>query len=190
MRRTILVFGLLSGAFTMAMMLLTLPLHERIGFGTGAEILGYTSIVLSSLFVFFGVRSYREQQADSALTFSRALTVGLAIALISSACYVATWEFIYFRLTPHFMDDYTAHMLDKAKASGASPSQIEETARQMAEFKVMYDKPLMNAAITFLEPFPIGLLVALISAAVLRRPAGSPVAGGSRAAPAGPAGAR
>ena len=170
MRKTILVFGLLSGAVTAAMMLLTLPFHERIGFGSGAEVLGYTTIVLSSLFVFFGVRSFREHHAGGgALSFGRAFTVGLAISLISCACYVATWEVIYFKITPDFADKYAAHAIDRVRASGASQAKIDETAREMAEFKVMYDKPLMNAAITFLEPFPISLLVAVISAAVLRR---------------------
>jgi len=182
MRKTILVFGFLSGAVASAMMLLTLPFHDRIGFGNGAEILGYTTIVLSFLFVFFGVRSYRERQAGGALSFGRAFAVGLAITLISSACYVATWEFIYFKLTPDFADKYAAHVVENAKASGASQAEIDKKAREMADFKVMYDRPLANAAITFLEPFPIGLLVALISAAVLRR---RPAGDGSQAVPAG-----
>ncbi|HEX4566253.1 MAG TPA: DUF4199 domain-containing protein, partial [Vicinamibacterales bacterium] len=104
MRKTILVFGLLSGGVASAMMLLTLPFMDRLGHGDGALVLGYTTIVLSFLFVFFGVRSYREQQAGGALTFSHAFGVGLAITLISCACYVATWEFIYFKITPDFMD--------------------------------------------------------------------------------------
>ena len=179
MRKTILVFGLLSGAVASSMMLLTLPFLDKLEHGGGAYVLGYTTIVASLLFVYFGVRSYREQQPGGALTFGRALTVGLAITLISCACYVATWEVIYFKVTPDFADKYAAHIIEKAKASGASQAEIDKTTREMADFKVMYDKPLMNAALTFLEPFPIGLLVALISAAVLRR---QPSAAGAAAA--------
>ena len=98
-----------------------------------------------------------------------ALTVGLLITLVSCACYVVTWEIIYFKLWPGFADKYTAYAIDKAKASGATQQTIDETARQMAEFKKMYDRPLVNAALTFVEPFPIGLAVALISAAVLKK---------------------
>ena len=119
--------------------------------------------------LFFGVRSYREQQADGRLTFGRGFAVGILIVLISCAFYVGTWEIIYFKLAPNFMSDWTAHAVEQARASGASQAKIDETVRQMAEFKRIYDNPLTNAAVTFLEPFPIGLLVALISAGVLRR---------------------
>src|SRR4051812_27244142 len=98
MKRTVWVFGAISGAASSAMMLLTLPLVDRIGFDKGA-VLGYTAIVASFLLVFFGIRSYRDQ-AGGAVTFGRAFAVGILITLISCACYVITWEIIYFKLRP------------------------------------------------------------------------------------------
>jgi uncharacterized protein DUF4199 len=168
MKKTIVTFGLLSGAVSSVMMLLTLPFLDRIGFDRG-EIIGYTSMVLAFLFVFFGVRSYRDNVGGGTLTFGRGLTVGLLITLVSCACYVITWEIIYFKLAPDFVDKYSAYVIDHARAAGASPQALEEKARQMEEFKQMYNRPLVNAAITFLEPLPIGLLLTLISAGVLRR---------------------
>lgn len=169
MKKPILTFGLLSGAVSSVMMLLTIPFIERIGFDRG-EILGYTTIVLSFLLVFFGIRSYRET-SGGAMTFGRGFTVGLLITLISCACYVVTWEVIYFKLSPGFAEKYSAYMIEHLKASGASAQAIEARTRQMQDFKRMYDNPLTNAAITFTEPFPIGLAVTLISAAVLRKKA-------------------
>jgi len=176
MRKTVITFGLLSGAVSSLMMLATVPFLDRIGFDHG-EILGYTTIVLSCLFVFFGVRSYRENSAGGTLTFGRALGVGLLITLVSCACYVVTWEIIYFKLAPGFADKYAAYTVERVRSSGASAQQIEATARQMQQFKQQYDQPLFNAAITFMEPFPIGFLVALVSAAVLRRNRAQPGAG-------------
>ena len=94
--------------------------------------------------------------------------------MISCVCYVVTWEIIYFKLAPGFADQYSAYAIDKVRKSGASQEKIDETARQMQMFKKMYDRPLVNAAITFVEPFPIGLLVTLISAAVLRSKGNAP----------------
>jgi hypothetical protein len=168
MKRTVVTFGLISGAVASAMMLLTLPFLDRIGFEHG-EVIGYTSIVLCFLLVFFGIRSYRENVAGGTIGFGRAFTVGILITLISSVCYVATWEVIYFKLAPGFADKFSAYAIEKARASGASPEKIEETARQMAAYKRLWDAPLTNAAMTFVEPFPIGFIVTLISAAVLRR---------------------
>lgn len=167
MKKTVLTFGLISGAVSSAMMLLTLPFIDRIGFDKG-EILGYTTIVLSFLLVFFGVRSYREQ-SGGAMSFGRGFTVGLLITLISCTCYVLTWEVIYFKLMPDFVEKYSAYTVEHLKASGASQKSIDASVKQMQDFKLMYANPLVNAAITFTEPFPIGLVVTLISAAVLRK---------------------
>jgi len=170
MKKTVLVFGLLSGAVSSTFMLLTIPFMDRIGFER-SEVLGYTSIVASFLLVYFGVRSYRDRVAGGSISFGRALAVGALIALLSSVCYVATWQVIYYKVDPGFVDKYTAYTLDQARAAGASTEEIAQKARQMEEFKVLLQNPVLNAGITFVEPLPIGLLVALVSAAILRRPA-------------------
>ena len=168
MKKTVLTFGLISGAVSSAMLLLSLPLIERIGFEKGM-VLGYTTIVASFLLVFFGIRSYREQAPGGTITFNRGFQVGILITLISCACYVATWELVYFKLKPGFMDQYGAYAIEQVRKSGATPEQIAATERQMAEFKVQYQKVWVNAAYTFMEPFPVGLVVTVISAAALRR---------------------
>jgi len=171
MKRTVLTFGAISGAVSSVLMLATVPFMHQIGFDKGL-IVGYTAIVASFLPVFFGIRAYREH-AGGTLTFSRGFAVGILITLISCACYVATWQVVYFKLKPNFWDEYTVYAVEQARAKGATPEAIERTRREMTEFKVSYDKPLVNAAYTFLEPFPVGLLVTLISAGVLRRRAPS-----------------
>ena len=82
---------------------------------------------------------------------------------------MVTWEIIYFKLMPEFLAKYSAYTIEHVRASGASQQTIDVTVKQMEGFKRMYDNPVMNAAITFAEPFPIGLVVTLISAAVLRK---------------------
>jgi hypothetical protein len=173
MKKTVLTFGLISGAVSATTMLATLPFVEKIGWDKG-EILGYTMIVLSALMVFFGVRSYRENAAGGRLTFGRGFAVGILITLISSACYVGTWEIINYKLMPDFTEKYVAHMVEHAKASGASQQKVDEKVRQAQEFKKMYDNPAINVAMTFAEVFPMGLVVTLISAGILRKKALEP----------------
>jgi hypothetical protein len=150
------------------MLLLSLPLIDRIGFEKGM-VLGYTTIVASFLLVFFGIRSYRDQMPGGTLTFGRAFQVGILITLVSCACYVATWEVVYFKLKPGFTDQYAAYAVEQVRKSGASPEKIAATEQRIREFKVQYDKVWVNAAYTFMEPFPVGLLVTIISAFALRR---------------------
>jgi Protein of unknown function (DUF4199) len=168
MKKTIITFGLISGAISAVMMVATVPFADRIGFDKGL-VIGYTSIVLSFLLVFFGIRSYRDNVGNGQITFAKAFAVGIGITLISCVCYVVTWEIIYYNFMPDFMDKYGAHMIEKAKASGANAEAVQA---QVKKYKEMYDNPLLNAAMTFIEPFPIGLVITLISAALLRRKAG------------------
>src|SRR5689334_3047896 len=129
MKKTVFVFGVASGLVSSTLMLLTVPFMHQIGYDRGL-VVGYTAIVAAFLVVFFGVRSYREQQAGGGLTFGRAFSVGILIVLISCAFYVATWELVYFKLSPDFMDNWTAHAVEQARASGASQAKIDETVRQ------------------------------------------------------------
>ena len=173
MKKTVLTFGLISGAVLAATMLATIPFVDKIGWEKG-EILGYTEIVLSALMVFFGIRSYRENVEGGHLTFGRGFAVGILIALISSACYVGTWEIVYYKFMPDFTEKYAAHMVERAKASGASQQKIDEKVRQAQQFKQMYDNPAVNVAMTFMEVLPIGLVVTAVSAGILRKKVGAP----------------
>ena len=168
MKKIVLTFGLISGAITAVMMFATLPFVGKVSFDK-LEVIGYTTIVVSFLMVFFGIRSYRENVNGGTITFGKAMKVGLLITLLSCACYVIAWEIIYFKITPDFADKYGTYMIEKSRAAGASAEAIAAQQEQMKSLKAMLDNPLLNVAITLLEPLPIGLLVTLISAAILRR---------------------
>ncbi|HUQ20836.1 MAG TPA: DUF4199 domain-containing protein [Gemmatimonadaceae bacterium] len=159
----------MSGALISVMMVLTIPFHDQIGFETTGLVVGYTTMVLAFVLIYFGVRSYRDTIGGGTVRFGRALAIGVLIAAVSSLCYVATWEVMYYKFMPDFMDKYSAHEVTKARASGASEEQIATRKAEMDKFAVMYQNPLYNAAFTIMEPLPVGLIIALISAGVLSR---------------------
>jgi hypothetical protein len=168
MKKVVLTFGLISGAISSLLMLVTIPFAHKIGFDK-ALIVGYTTIVASFLLVFFGIRSYRNNAGNGHITFAKAFAVGISITLITCIFYVVTWEIMYFKFMPDFMTNYGAHEIEKARAAGASPAAIQAKLQEIQKSKEMYDNPFFNAAETFLEPFPVGLLITLLSAAVLRK---------------------
>ena len=170
MQRIVLRFGLASGGILVAMTAVMMPLCMRgvIDF-SHSEIIGYSAMVLSFLLVFAGIKSYRDTVAAGAISFGRAFGIGLLITLITCAMYVIAWEIVYFNFFPDFLDQYTAHVLAKMHASGASEAAIRETTAKMADMAKLYPNPLYNSAITFMEVFPVGLIVTLVSAAILRR---------------------
>src|SRR5262245_17732425 len=160
MKKTVLTFGSISGAISSLMMVVTIiPFVDKIGFDK-AEILGYTTIVVSMLLVYAGIRSYRDNAGGGIITFGQAFGIGLLITVVSCLFYVIVWEILYFNLGSlhQFMDKYAAYMVDKAKASGASPEAIQAQVTQMARFKDLYENPFFNAAMTFTEPFPVGVI--------------------------------
>ena len=168
MKKTVLTFGLISGALISLMMVATVPFAHKMGFGK-ALVVGYTTMVLSFLLVYFGVRSYRDNVGNGHITFGKAFAVGICITLISCAFYVATWEVLYFNFMPDFMDEYNTHVIENMKASGASATAVEAKQDELKKFKEMYANPFFNAAMTFIEPFPVGLVITLLSAAILRK---------------------
>jgi hypothetical protein len=168
MKKIVWTFGLISGAILSVMMLLTMPFMDSIGFDRGL-IIGYTTMVLAFLLVYFGVRSYRDNVAGGSVGFGRAFTVGSLIVLIASTCYVLTWQVIYFKVTPDFGEKMQAYMVEQSRASGDSPEETQKKAAEMEEFLERYQNPLFNAAITFREPLPVGLIFALVSAGILSR---------------------
>jgi Protein of unknown function (DUF4199) len=172
MKKIVLTFGLISGAIMVAMMYATMPFHERIGFDKGL-IIGYTTMVLAFMLVFFGIRSYRENVNQGHISWGRAFAVGILITVVACICYVVAWQPLYYKFMPDYLDKYSAYAVEKAKAAGATQQAIDAQVKEMKDFKQMYDNPFFNAAITFTEPFPVGLLVTVISATILRRKKGA-----------------
>lgn len=169
MTRIVLKFGLVAGAIVGSMVAaMPFTMQGPDAFEHG-ELVGYTTMVLAFLMVFFGVRSYRDTVAGGVLTFGKGVQVGLWITLVTCAVYVATWEVVYHAFMPDFLDRYAAHQLAELKARGASPEALARATREMDEFKRLYANPLVNVGMTFLEIFPVGLVMTLVSAGILRR---------------------
>jgi hypothetical protein len=169
MKKIVLTYGLIAGFILAAFMAVMVPLATsgRASF-ENAEVVGYSSMVLAFVAVFLGIRSYREKNGGT-ITFGRALGIGLLITLITSVIYVTTWEVIYWNFLPDFADKYAAFSIAKLQAKGAPAAEIAKARADMAQFKVLYKNPLFNIGMTFVEVFPVGFLMTLISAAILRR---------------------
>jgi hypothetical protein len=148
----------------------SLLLANKIGSGH-SMVLGYTMMVASFLLVYFGIRSYRDNNLAGQISFGRAFACGILIALITCICYVAMWEILYFNFMPHFMDSYWAAQIHRVQSSGLDPATIATQVAAIQHSAQLYQNPFVNMAYTFIEPLPVGLVMTLISAAILRRKA-------------------
>jgi len=168
MKRTILVFGLIAGVIMSVIMDVTVIYIGDVGFDR-SMIIGYTTMVAAFLLVYFGIRSYRDNVAGGTITFGRGFLVGMGIVMIASLCYVVSWDFVYRRYIPDFGERYSAYMLDQAKKAGKSDAELAQMKIESDKTWESYKNPLVRAAYTIVEPLPVGVVIALISAGILRK---------------------
>jgi len=172
MKKNIIVYGLIAGIIVSVLMLIGMNslshCEGTADYGT-SMLFGYASMLLAFSLVFVGIRNYREKYNGGIISFGKAFQIGILMVLIASTMYVLSWMVDYFYFMPDFAEKYGAHMLAKLKASGASPAEIAKETKAMADFVRNYKNPFYNAAMTYMEILPVGLIVTLVSALILKR---------------------
>ncbi|MGA8677958.1 MAG: DUF4199 domain-containing protein [Candidatus Acidiferrales bacterium] len=168
MKKTVLTFGLIAGVMISVLMGGSLLIANKIG-NTHSMLLGYTMMVASFLLIYFGIRSYRDNSLAGQISFGRAFACGILITLITTVFYVAMWEILYFNFMPHFMDSYFAAQIHKVQASGLDPATTAAQVAAIQHSQQLYQNPFVNMAYTAIEPLPVGIIITLISAAILRK---------------------
>jgi hypothetical protein len=168
MKKSVLKYGLLSGLALAIPMAFAVPLEHRIG-GRWSMVFGYTIMVLSFLVIFVGVKHYRDNECGGTISFGRALGAGTLMMLISCVCYLAMWEGLVATVERNFAHDYAAGMIKHAQNSGLQGAALDAKVTAAHDFEVMYSKPLYRMAMTLLEPLPVDLVMALVTAGILRR---------------------
>lgn len=170
MQKTILVFGLIAGAIASTTMAIMMLIHKQdpTTFESG-ELVGYASMLLWASLIPVAIKSYRDRYRAGSISFKEGFGIGLGIAVIASAMYVITWVVIYKAVYPNFIQDFTKCSIDKLVAEGKSPAEITKAKEQLQSMFSYYNTWWGLIGITFMEIFPFGLIVALLSALVLKR---------------------
>ena len=169
MRRIILICGLIAGLIVSSTMVYSMILCYRSNKFEGNMLLGYASMLIAFSMIFVGIRSYRNKYNQGVISFGKAFRIGLFIALVASSIYVIVWLIDYYLFIPDFMDRYTTHILNQAKSSGATEAEMATKTKEMAMYTDMYKNPLFVILLTYAEILPVGLIVSLISALILKR---------------------
>ncbi len=168
MSRIAAVYGAIAGSIIIASIIIGLTL------GADQEshnpLIGYLIMIVALSLIFLGVKQYRDRNKGGVIKFGSALLLGLMIALVAAVFYVGGWE-AYLAVTDYsFMDSYVAQTIEAKKAAGLAG---EALAKEIENLKAMadgYKNPLFRMGITFLEIFPVGLVIAIVTAALLRNP--------------------
>jgi hypothetical protein len=167
MKKIVWTFGLIAGVILSAMMVLSIRFVDSLG--EGGLLLGYATMVAAFLLIYFGIRSYRDNVLGGSIGFGRAFTTGMLIAAVGGLCYTATWEVMYYKFMPDFGEKYGQRQVEHARQQGKSDVEVAKVQADMKKFAEAYRNPFYNSAMTFLEPLPVGIVISLVSAGVLRR---------------------
>jgi ethanolamine transporter EutH len=170
MKKIIITYGIIAGTIVSAMLAISMPLYQK---GTlnldHGELLGYATMVVALSLIFFAVKSYRDNQLNGVISFGNGLKVGLLITLVAAVVYILTWEVIYQNLDESFFAKLGEYSFDKLKNAGATETELAEARQKMNDFNEMYKNPVVRAAVTLMEIAPVGIIISLLSAAVLRK---------------------
>jgi hypothetical protein len=171
MAKNILVYGLIAGLVVAALMLTSLNYYSHcegnVDYST-SMVIGYASMLVAFSLVYVGIRNYRNKYNGGVISFGKAFKIGLFMVLIASTIYVAAWLIDYYFFIPDFFEKFSAQEIVKLKASAASQADIDKKTKEMNDMVQMLKNPLANAAMAYVEILPVGLVVTLISASLLR----------------------
>lgn len=171
MKKNVLVFGLISGLVVSVVMGINMVIMHNstnADHGSGSMVIGYLIMLVAFSLIFVAVKNYRDKQNGGVISFGQAFKMGLLIALIASTMYVIMWALLYNLYMPDFMDKYCAKMIEDARAT-STPAELQKVVDEMNGYKEMYKNPLFFALFTYLEILPVGVLVSLVAALILKR---------------------
>jgi len=163
------VYGPLPGLVAIGAIIAGLKLSG--GHGAGAsQWFGYLIMLLALSVIFFATRQYRDQVQGGVIKFGRAFMLGVTISAVAGLFYVLAWEIYLASSGVDFIADFTNTLIDQARASGLAGSELDAEIARLEDMKSQYAKPYIRLPITFAEIFPVGVLVSLVTAAILRAP--------------------
>lgn len=169
MKKIIIICGLIAGLISSGWMIYYISICETPESLDNGMIFGYAAMLVAFSFVFIGIKNYRDKHGNGIITFGKAFKIGSLITLIASTIYVVSWMIDYHYFVPDFMDKYAAYTVKEMRSDGATETEIKDKLVEMAEFKEMYKNPLFAALVTYMEIVPLGLVITLISSAILRK---------------------
>ncbi len=169
MKKIVLVYGAIAGIIVSTFMVGSIAVCYKSQNFDGNIWVGYASMILAFSLTFVGIKNFRDKQNEGIISFGKAFKIGLYITLIASTIYVLTWMIDYYFFIPDFMEKFTSQAIEKARASGATASEISSKTAEFAEYNEMYKTPIGVMLLTYMEILPVGLLVSLISALILKK---------------------
>lgn len=167
MLRTMIIYGFIAGVVVIANIVIGFTLSG--GEGAGASTwFGYLIMLVALSVIFFAIKNYRDKTQGGVISFKTAALLGLGVSAFAGLSYAIGWEGFLAATDYAFIEQYSAGMIEAKKAAGLTGEALADAIANVEKFTSQYRNPLYRFPVTFMEIFPVGVLVTLVSAALLR----------------------
>jgi len=168
MKKIVFICGLIGGLISISWFIFSVQVFKLNMSMNESLFFGYASMVLAFSLIFVGVKNFRDNYNGGVISFVKAIKVALLITAVASTVYVAVWLIDYYFFIPDYMEKYAASVSAGLKASHASQATIDKEMATAAEYAKMYKNPFLNALMTYTEIVPVGVVMSLIAALILK----------------------
>ncbi|KAF2519099.1 DUF4199 domain-containing protein [Flavobacterium salilacus subsp. salilacus] len=169
MKKNVWTFGVIAGFISTIGFVIGTINPDTIDMEKGM-IYGFASMILAFSLTFVAIKNYRDKYNGGAVSFKKAFLIGLYISLIASSIYVAVWLVEYYFILDNFWGKYAEMHQANLVAEGLSQEKIATEMATIDGYKELYDNnPLLAGLITYTEILPLGIVISLIAAAILKR---------------------
>ena len=169
MKFIVLKFGFIAGLILAIMVfVMSAIVGDSTDFEKG-ESLGYIFTVSAFFTIYLGIRSLRDNYSKGIISFNKAFRTGLLITLIGCVFYTAAWMININFIDNSFVERYTEYYINKVQSSGKSQEEIEKEIQLPKQSMSGYNNPFEMAIYTFLEIFPVGLIISILCSFLMRR---------------------
>jgi hypothetical protein len=167
MFRKIAIYGIVAGLIAgVPLSVIIVVTRHEMG-GTLGMIVGYLTMLIALTAIFIAIKRHRDVDLGGVIKFLPALGLGLGISVIAGILYTACWDATLAITHMDFAGGYAKAMIADAQARGVTGTALAKVTAEMDQFKTQYANPLYRWPMTFIEIFPVGVLVSLISAGLL-----------------------
>lgn len=172
MKNYIFKYGLLSGLLIGLVMsiIMVVTMGAEAGSSRFSEVAGYIIMLLGLSLIIVGTKRYRDYELGGLISFGKAFKVGILITLIASLIY-AIWWMIFYAAGPgqQMMTEYTEAAREGIRQSALAQEEIQKQLDNIEKWTEMYKNPFVRFGITLMEIIPVGLVVTIVSALILKK---------------------
>ncbi|MGY0390973.1 DUF4199 domain-containing protein [Bizionia sp. KMM 8389] len=167
MKKNIFKYGLYSAGLLTVLFSLAFIFETALSFSV-SEIIGYISITIALSFIFFGIKTFRDEINKGLLSFLKAFKIGVLISLFPAFTF-GVINVVYSNfINPNFSTEYYNDSIEKLRIS-LPEADFQEKLLELESQKALFENPLFNFVIMGVTVIFMGVIISIISGLILKR---------------------